>query len=212
MKIKNYRCKCGHNDFFFADKNNQKGIYCSHCGKWLKWADKDEQNLILNQKPYEDVLCHTNLKENAELIAKILDADARGEVFLDKIMKLDDINPDYPMDRTIHISRKENKCASCMHCEMCRWVDEVEQKGCDFYAESTNNKWVPVKDELPKEDGRYQCTYKFGNIYGVITRSFINGGWYSSVQNYIKGANDYDIIAWQPLPEPYSPESENQND
>lgn len=33
----------------------------------------------------EDVLCHTNLKENAELIAKILDADARGEVFMDKM-------------------------------------------------------------------------------------------------------------------------------
>lgn len=32
-----------------------------------------------------DVLCHTNLKENAELIAKILDADARGEIFIENI-------------------------------------------------------------------------------------------------------------------------------
>ncbi len=45
MKIKDYKCKCGHDDFFFADKGNQTGIYCSCCGKWLKWADKDEQNL-----------------------------------------------------------------------------------------------------------------------------------------------------------------------
>lgn len=50
MKIKDYKCKCGHNDFFFANKGNQKGIYCSYCGKWLKWADKDEQNLIINQE------------------------------------------------------------------------------------------------------------------------------------------------------------------
>lgn len=50
MKIKNYKCKCGHNDFFFADKGNQKGIYCSYCGKWLKWADKDEQNLTMKQE------------------------------------------------------------------------------------------------------------------------------------------------------------------
>lgn len=49
MKIKDYKCKCGHNDFFFADKGNQKGIYCSYCGKWYKWADKDEQNLVLEQ-------------------------------------------------------------------------------------------------------------------------------------------------------------------
>lgn len=49
MKIKDYQCKCGYNDFFFVDKGSQKGIYCSHCGKWLKWADKDEQNLRMKQ-------------------------------------------------------------------------------------------------------------------------------------------------------------------
>lgn len=50
MKIKDYKCKCGHNDFFFADKGNQKGIYCSYCGKWVKWADKNEQNLAMKQE------------------------------------------------------------------------------------------------------------------------------------------------------------------
>lgn len=50
MKIKDYKCKCGYNDFFFADKGNQKGIYCSYCGKWFKWADKDEQNLSMKQE------------------------------------------------------------------------------------------------------------------------------------------------------------------
>ena len=49
MVIKDYKCKCGHNDFFFSDKGNQKGIYCSYCGKWYKWADKDEHNLTLKQ-------------------------------------------------------------------------------------------------------------------------------------------------------------------
>lgn len=53
MRIKDYKCKCGHNDFFFMDKGNQKGIYCSYCGKWLKWADKDEQNLALRQESAE---------------------------------------------------------------------------------------------------------------------------------------------------------------
>ena len=54
MKIKDYQCKCGCNDFFFADKGNQKGIYCSYCGKWIKWADKDEQNLIMKQETILD--------------------------------------------------------------------------------------------------------------------------------------------------------------
>lgn len=54
MKIKESRCKCGHDDFFFADKGNQIGIYCSYCGKWLKWADKDEQNLRMKQESVID--------------------------------------------------------------------------------------------------------------------------------------------------------------
>lgn len=49
MKVKDYKCKCGHDDFFLADKGDQKGIYCSCCGKWLKWADKNEQNLAMKQ-------------------------------------------------------------------------------------------------------------------------------------------------------------------
>ena len=54
MKIKDYECKCGHDDFFFANKGSQKGIYCSYCGKWFKWADKDEQNLAMKQEPILD--------------------------------------------------------------------------------------------------------------------------------------------------------------
>lgn len=54
MKIKDYKCKCGHEDFFFANKGNQKGIYCSYCGKWIKWAGKDEQNLDMKQAPVLD--------------------------------------------------------------------------------------------------------------------------------------------------------------
>ena len=54
MRVKDYKCKCGHDEFFFADKGNQKGIYCSYCGKWLKWADKDEQNLRMKQESIFD--------------------------------------------------------------------------------------------------------------------------------------------------------------
>lgn len=45
MKIKDYKCNCGNDDFFFHSKGNQVGIYCSYCGKWFKWADKNERNL-----------------------------------------------------------------------------------------------------------------------------------------------------------------------
>ena len=56
MKIKDYKCKCGCDDFFFMNKGVQVGIYCTLCGKWYKWADKDEQNLKNNvsEKKKED--------------------------------------------------------------------------------------------------------------------------------------------------------------
>lgn len=54
MIIKDYKCKCGHDDFFFSDNGNQTGIYCSRCGMWLKWADKNEQNLRMKQEPILD--------------------------------------------------------------------------------------------------------------------------------------------------------------
>ena len=27
-------------------KGNQVGLYCSKCGKWIKWANKNERRLI----------------------------------------------------------------------------------------------------------------------------------------------------------------------
>lgn len=53
MKIKDYKCRCGHDDFFLSTPENcigenHVGIYCSYCGKWFKWADKDEKNLAMN--------------------------------------------------------------------------------------------------------------------------------------------------------------------
>lgn len=46
MKIKNYVCKCGCDDFSLSRKSIHVGIYCMKCGRWLKWANHDERNLI----------------------------------------------------------------------------------------------------------------------------------------------------------------------
>lgn len=50
MQIKDYICKCGFKEFFVQKKSEtQWGIYCAKCGKWLKWASKDEKNLIARE-------------------------------------------------------------------------------------------------------------------------------------------------------------------
>ena len=51
MKIKDYVCKCGCSDFvLIPQKPATTGIYCTKCGKWYKWADKDEKNLMKLQQ------------------------------------------------------------------------------------------------------------------------------------------------------------------
>lgn len=83
MKIKDYKCKCGHNDFFFADKGSQKGIYCSYCGKWLKWADKNEQNLSMKQESTLD-------KIKAEIEQTFLDDGAMQEYTVEECLRIID--------------------------------------------------------------------------------------------------------------------------
>jgi len=84
MKIKEFRCKCGHDNFFFADKGNQIGIYCSYCGKWFKWADKDEQNLRMKQVSVLD-------KIRAEIEqASFEDVNGSRYIFVNKINQIID--------------------------------------------------------------------------------------------------------------------------
>ena len=45
MKIKDYKCKCGSDEFFYINEGVHVGIYCSYCGHWLKWANKEEKRL-----------------------------------------------------------------------------------------------------------------------------------------------------------------------
>lgn len=68
MKIKNYVCKCGHDNFvLIQQKPATVGIYCTKCGKWYKWADKDEKNLMKLQRTSE-----VNLSEREKLAIKAM--------------------------------------------------------------------------------------------------------------------------------------------
>lgn len=109
MKIKDYKCKCGHNDFFFTDKGNQKGIYCSYCGKWVKWADKDEQNLTMKQDPCDDAISRADVK-------KYLSApDANGDrvIYESDLDLLPPVTPTRPTARWERLANNSKKCSNC---------------------------------------------------------------------------------------------------
>ena len=76
MQIEGFNtCKCGSDDFFLHHEGNQFGIYCQKCGKWLKWANKNERNLFkegdsnADLQTLRDMLEDVNPEEIASHIA-----------------------------------------------------------------------------------------------------------------------------------------------
>lgn len=67
------QCKCGSFDFFIQKQGNNTGLYCSMCGKWQKWLNKDEVRLFENNC----VLKKKNTKPitNAERIRQMTDEE-----------------------------------------------------------------------------------------------------------------------------------------
>lgn len=70
-------------------------------------------------------------------------------------------------------------------------------------------EWIPVNERLPKTNGVYAVAKEgFGVCY--VTCAYFDGSdtWHND--NRVNHGRPYakDIVAWQPLPEPYNPESE----
>ena len=69
-------------------------------------------------------------------------------------------------------------------------------------------KWIPVEERLPNEEEfeKYYCRNHYAAEFIVMIKGankptslyYKEGVWFDD------NNNDYDVIAWQPLPEPYS--------
>lgn len=60
-------------------------------------------------------------------------------------------------------------------------------------------KWITVTEGLPKKDGLYLVSVKNDHL-----RRYSKTCWYSDKNWFAR----QDVVAWQPLPEPYKSESE----
>lgn len=73
-----------------------------------------------------------------------------------------------------------------------------------------NNEWISCKDKLPEDCGDVLCTTRYkGNAVISVLTLWYNADckkWFDCDDTEI--FNGVEILAWQPLPEPYKEESE----
>ena len=100
-----------------------------------------------------------------------------------------------------------------------RYAKQIVQE----IAEEYNNGWIPCSEMLPEESGYYLVTYhdcsngnflpKYDDIYVrrlhyQISERFTGWNYPRNVSNRVEHDCHKEVIAWQPLPEPYQPKGE----
>ena len=77
-------------------------------------------------------------------------------------------------------------------------------------SQPTINNWIPCSERLPEEYGEYICTMENGQVQecGFVPekQKGLIKGWSTCEADGHKFLRNKDVLAWMPLPEPYSEE------
>lgn len=103
------KSKCCDSDIFIEKKGSQVGIYCSKCGKWQKWANKDETRLFMKDFSQKK-------DEVFQFESKLSDKENYYKIKLNKLWK----DAEYMIDKEMSVLplsfedsiRKSTKCAT----------------------------------------------------------------------------------------------------
>lgn len=89
-------------------------------------------------------------------------------------------------------SKNNQETGMCKICEFNKLLQEPERK------------WIPVSERLPEKDGYYFVTKRFidGRIKTDIEPFWTGADWWKS-EFHFDGIGLWEVLAWQPLPEPY---------
>lgn len=91
-------------------------------------------------------------------------------------------------------------------------VDRVEEIIRSYMNEVQNDGWIPVEERLPEEENeRYYPMLNVATSYGAVKWGLYrvrDKKWYiySEIRDDFIEAYDKEIVAWQPLPNPYKGE------
>jgi len=65
--------KCDSSDLFTKSSGNNIGLYCSDCGAWIKWLNKNELRAFEESKRQKDKLCTYMNYESLSKFCELLD-------------------------------------------------------------------------------------------------------------------------------------------
>ncbi len=97
------------------------------------------------------------------------------------------------------------------HSDMRMESDKALQMLLDCADKALEQRWIPVTERLPKENGQYLITVKYKpeagyeNIYAEHGE-WTDGQWDMFCFGHCGEVED--IVAWMPLPEPYKEDAE----
>ena len=87
------------------------------------------------------------------------------------------------------------------------WDLQTVQGILEIIRKHMNDGWIPVEERMPKVNTTYNVT-RYIDGHFISDSSYFDGQntWHSD--NRVNHSRPYltDVIAWQPLPEPYRPE------
>ena len=85
------------------------------------------------------------------------------------------------------------------HCpKFCKVIKETVEE----IEKEYNDGWIPCSERLPEEDGKYIVTIKNLTGHWIMKKDvFVCNYWDNDF--HFKDWEDNEVIAWQPLPQPY---------
>ena len=123
-------------------------------------------------------------------------------------LKEDIINKNCPVVPNSEDCEMEHSCASCF---LNAPIKIVKQLAEEYVPETNVGNWIPCSERLPDAGRRYLviAVWKDGDFKKHSIYTFVfgtDGLWHS--HNYEPVSCE--VIAWQPLPEPYKPEQQKK--
>ena len=135
------------------------------------------------------------------------------EVFEKIIEKLEEYRDENLVEHDSEMANHcKQDCNDINDCTLCVWdkaIEIVKQEAEKFVPDTNvgNNGWIPCSEKLPELRQDVLVTVKYTGFMGM------HGYWIQT--GHMEAENDWwgncaggEVIAWQPLPEPYQPKGE----